>query len=129
MKNNKGFTLIELLAVLVILTAIMTIAIPSISSSLERNKAKQNASKIKILENAAELYVSDYKNLVYKNLNDKSKSECCITIQELIEHNLISDDAAITDSGSQFSGGIFFNKNNVSYTYKESECSNNKCVS
>lgn len=39
--NNKGFTLIELLAVLVILIAIMSIAIPSISSSLDRTKEKQ----------------------------------------------------------------------------------------
>ena len=36
--NNKGFTLIELLAVLVILVVIMSIAIPSITSSVERNK-------------------------------------------------------------------------------------------
>ena len=49
MTNNKGFTLIELLAALVILTAIMSIAIPSISSSLERTKGKQDETKQKIL--------------------------------------------------------------------------------
>ena len=54
--NNKGFTLVELLAVLVILIAIMSIAIPSISSSLERSKSKQDTAKQKILESAAELY-------------------------------------------------------------------------
>ena len=54
-KNSKGFTLIELLAALVILTAIMSIAIPSISSSLERTKAKQDKTKYKLLETAAEL--------------------------------------------------------------------------
>ena len=37
-KNNKGFTLIELLAVIIILGVIMTIAIPNIVSSLDKNK-------------------------------------------------------------------------------------------
>ena len=52
--NDKGFTLVELLAALVILTAIMGIAIPSISSSLERTKEKQNAARVKVLESAPE---------------------------------------------------------------------------
>ena len=38
MKSNKGFTLIELLAVIIILGVIMTIAIPNVVSTLDRNK-------------------------------------------------------------------------------------------
>ena len=38
MKNKKGFTLIELLAVIIILGVIMTIAIPNIVSTLDKNK-------------------------------------------------------------------------------------------
>ena len=60
--NNKGFTLIELLAVLVILVVIMSIAIPSITSSVERNKAKQRKEVIKIIESAGELYADRHKN-------------------------------------------------------------------
>ena len=37
-KNNKGFTLIELLAVIIILAVIMTIAIPNVISTLDKNK-------------------------------------------------------------------------------------------
>lgn len=36
--NSKGFTMIELLGVIVILSIIMLIAIPSVSSTLERSK-------------------------------------------------------------------------------------------
>ena len=37
-KNKKGFTLIELLAVIIILGVIMTIAIPNIIATLDKNK-------------------------------------------------------------------------------------------
>lgn len=37
-KNNQGFTLIELLAVIIILGVIMTIAIPNVISTLDKNK-------------------------------------------------------------------------------------------
>lgn len=38
MKDNKGFTLIELLAVIIILGVIMTVAIPNVISTLDKNK-------------------------------------------------------------------------------------------
>ena len=76
--NNRGFTLIELLAAWVILTAIMGIAIPSISSSLERTKEKQNKSRIKVLEAAAELYVTDHKNAIYNKLG--TNDSCYINL-------------------------------------------------
>ena len=60
--NNKGFTLIELLAVLVILVVIMSIAIPSITSSVERSKAKQREQVINIVKAQAELYADKHKN-------------------------------------------------------------------
>ncbi len=60
--NNKGFTLVELLAVIVILITILLIAIPSITSSLERSKEKQNQAKYRLIESASEIYISDHKN-------------------------------------------------------------------
>ena len=38
LKSEKGFTLIELLAVIIILAVIMTVAIPNIIATLEKNK-------------------------------------------------------------------------------------------
>ena len=58
--NRKGFTLIELLAVLVILVVIMAIAIPSVTSSIERSKDKEKNMKIRLIESEAELYIDRY---------------------------------------------------------------------
>lgn len=60
--NKKGFTLVELLAVVVILLAISVIAVSSISSAIERNKVKQNESKIEIILSYAKLYYDEHKN-------------------------------------------------------------------
>ena len=113
--NDKGFTLVELLAVLVILIAIMGIAIPTISSSLERTKDKQNKARYKILESAAEQYVTDYKNTVYINLNNLGRNSCFIDLTELSEY-LSSDDMKNAD-GEDLNGRVIFEKpNNYNYT-------------
>lgn len=117
--NKKGFTLIELLAALVILTAIMGIAIPSISSSLERTKVKQNKTKEKILETAAELYVTDHKNSIYNFLASEEADECYISVNNLdtLEEN------------KELGGMVIFNKKNNSFTFANttdmSECVTN----
>ena len=58
--NRKGFTLIELVAVIAVLVIIMGIALPNITSSIERSKNKQKQAKIELLESAAELYFDRY---------------------------------------------------------------------
>ncbi len=118
--NNRGFTLIELLAVLVILTAIMGIAIPAISSSLERSKDKQNKSRIKLLESAAELYVSDNKNDIYKNMTGNT---CGINLDTLVNKNYVSSDAIKDADGNRLGGYVLFNRNNLSYEVKSGSIS------
>ena len=119
--NNRGFTLIELLAVLVILTAIMGIAIPAISSSLERSKDKQNKSRIKLLESAAELYVSDNKNEVYRNMG--SSTSCGILLSTLVSKNYVSSDAIKDADGNKLGDYVLFNRNNLSYEVKSGSTS------
>lgn len=62
MKDNKGFTLIELLAVVVILAVIMTLAIPNIVSTINRNKKEAFIEDAKKFQASAE----------YKMINDRS---------------------------------------------------------
>ena len=94
--NEKGFTLVEVLAVLVILVAIMGIAIPSISSSLERTKEKQNKARYKIIESAAEQYVTDHKNQVYNKL---SSNKCYLLVSDLSDY-LSEDEMVDADEAS-----------------------------
>ena len=122
--NRNGFTLVELLAVLVILSAIMGIALPSITSSLERNKSKQNDSKKAMLESFAEIYVMDHKNAIYDKLNNKdnvdpNKDRCYITISSLKTGNYLTEDALEDADGNQISGNIMFDRSDNSYIYSE----------
>ena len=130
--NNKGFTLVELLAVLVILIAIMGIAIPTISSSLERTKDKQNKARYKILESAAEQYVTDHKNSVYERLGNNNS--CFFELNALSEY-LSIDDMKDAD-GNEITGGVIFtrphedgdgNKIPVSYKYENTNSGLNSC--
>lgn len=83
--NKKGFTLVELLVVIVILGVIMSIAIPSITSSIERSKDKQKTQIIKLIESAGELYVDKHKNTVKTGqiTLDKLIGDGLITAQEM----------------------------------------------
>ena len=76
--NKKGFTLIELLVVIVILVVIMAVAIPSVTSSIERSKDKQLTQVKNLVTSAAELYYDSHKNT--PNLFEDNK----ITINTLI---------------------------------------------
>ena len=83
--NKKGFTLVELLVVIVILGVIMSIAMPSITSSIERSKDKQKTQIIKLIESAGELYVDKHKNTVKPGqiTLDKLIGDGLITAQEM----------------------------------------------
>lgn len=120
--NNKGFTLIELLAVLVILIAIMSIAIPSISSSLDRTKGKQDSAKGKIIESAAELYVTDHKN------NVVTEGECYITVATLKREHYLSDEELKDSDGNEMGGAVMYNASNNSYEYFSQEKTSDNCI-
>ena len=106
--NKKGFTLIELLAVVVILLAISVIAISSISAAIERNKAKQDETKIEMIISYAKLYYDEHKN---ENLT-------CIDIDQLD----LSDSERKKASGEVFNGIVEVNDGNFTYNDGENNC-------
>lgn len=58
--NNKGFTLIELLGVIIILSAILLIAIPNITTSIDKNKQNQIEKQKEEIVSAAEEFMNIY---------------------------------------------------------------------
>lgn len=84
--NRKGFTLIELMAVIAILIIIMGIALPNITSSIERSKQKQKEAKIRLIESAAELYFDRHKNF------DKTTYSNGVSVSVLVSEGLITEE-------------------------------------
>lgn len=109
--DNKGFTLVELLAVVVILVVIMAIAIPNISSSIERSNAKKDKAMEKVLKSEAELYISKHKASVKQNLKDSNTDprRCFISIDALITDGYLSDEDVddYKDSCLIYDGSVF----------------------
>ena len=103
--NKKGFTLIELLEVIVILLAISTIAISSISSAIERNKQKTNKAKQEVLASYGELYFEE-------NINDYTTTNKCVDIGTLSEYFNLEDSEIKDADDKQFKGYINCNCNN-----------------
>lgn len=86
--NRKGFTLIELLGVIVILVTILLVAIPSVSSTLERKKLKDLELKKESVISAGEIFASNNKKNI--NYNEYLNNNCGISIDELRDNNLIT---------------------------------------
>lgn len=97
--NNKGFTLVELLGVLVILLAIILVAIPSITSTFERNKIKINNQKREVVLSAAEIYVNKYK----KEFEYASflTGRCGIAVSKVKEKELLTDDELLNSENQK----------------------------
>lgn len=62
--KNKGFTLVELLAVLIVLSLILLIVIPSVSGTLKASRKSSYDKQIKVLETAAEKWGVENINLL-----------------------------------------------------------------
>ena len=92
--KKKGFTLIELLAVIVVLSLIVTIAVPSTISISNRVKKNLFCSKIDFIENAAKLYGEDYRDSFTSTVWTWSGSYDgkTITIKELVQKNYLKKD-------------------------------------
>lgn len=122
--NNRGFTLVELLVVIVILIAIVSLAIPSITSSMERSKDKINSGKLEVLGSAGELYISS-KNR--GKLSDYYKGDCYVTLSELKDGGYISDEEMEDANGEVFGEHVYRDKYNDVYVTSDSS-GVDKCI-
>lgn len=74
-KSNKGFTLVELLAVIVLLALLMTIAVPSAFKLNSKVKNKAYATKIDLIEQAANNYGQSNLRLIRTGTSIDNSSE------------------------------------------------------
>lgn len=115
--NNKGFTLIEVLAVLVILGLIMAIAIPNITDSLDRQSCKMVETRVKLIESAAQFYVSDNRNKIKITLSTKTDKKCKISIDKLTFNNKYLTDNDLKDGNETISGYVIYNQGEETYNF------------
>ncbi len=118
--NKKGFTLIELLGVIVILASIVLIAIPSISSSLEKNKNNINDKKKEQLISAAETYMN-IKKCDY-NIT------CNISLNTLINEDIIYENEMKDSNNNLFDIHIKYDKTTKKFTIENGTIDTSTCT-
>lgn len=92
MKNNKGLTLVELLGVLIVLSLVVAIVVPSVTKNLK-------LSRVEICEHQLDSLVSASKNWLTDEMNDNYNSlflngnfvEQTVTGQFLLENGYVSE--------------------------------------
>lgn len=122
MINNKGFTLVELLAVLVILGVIVAIAIPAVSSTLNRQEEKDLTFKKQQIISSVELKLDKIRNEL-TNKDDFSYGRCCVTVKWLKNKGFITGKQA---EGINEDDGVYRNSANdyiLEYTTELNACS------
>lgn len=96
--NKKGFTLIEMLAVVIILSTLMAIMVPSVNYLIEKNKENNyNDVKNSILS-AAKMYVSDYRYEIVIDDGICTEEEKNNNAKKNITSIGIGTDSGLTDS-------------------------------
>ena len=68
MKNNKGLTLVELLAVLIVLSLIVMIVVPSVTRNLKLSKIQMCELQLDSLISASKNWLTDQIDIDYDNL-------------------------------------------------------------
>jgi len=81
MNKNKGFTLVELLAVIVVLSLLLTIAVPNIIALSQRIRRNMYCTKVENIETAAKMYGND-------NLDGFVNNKMEVYVYELIDNNV-----------------------------------------
>ena len=106
MKKRNGFTLIELLAVIVVLSIIVGIAIPTTLAISKNVKKNMFCKKIKLIEEAAVNYGQDNYSLISASTSGKT-----IKISDLVINGYLKKDVKDAQIGQ---GAIINPMNNKS---------------
>ncbi|MBE6139665.1 MAG: prepilin-type N-terminal cleavage/methylation domain-containing protein [Firmicutes bacterium] len=92
--KNKGFTLIELLGVIILLTLLIIIVYPNIIDSVKNSSEKTDELTLRMIYDAADLYVSNNKKQFTGTYNGKY----IIDLQDLVDADILSSPIKLSDS-------------------------------
>lgn len=105
--NKKGFTLVEVLAVLVILSLLLILTIPSIRDALTNGKNKINEINKKQIEDAAKIIVDE---VIYCNMTENAKKA-------------LGDETSCSNAKTKLINGVDIDLKNLELDDKSSKCS------
>ena len=111
--NNKGFTLVELLGVIIILVTIILIAIPSITSTISRNKDQELEAKQELIITETKLYVESHQRLEANFLN----GYCSYTTEKLQDLSIVSEDNLLDSDGNLIVGCVYYDPTQRTYHF------------
>lgn len=109
--NKKGFTLVEVLAVLVILSLLLILTIPSIRDALTNGKNKINDINKKQIEDAAKIIVDE---VIYCNMTEIAKDAL---------KDETSDEISCSNAKTKLINGVNIDLKNLELDDKSSKCS------
>ncbi len=109
---KKGFTLVEMLAVIVLLSIVITIAVPTITKLRKKTIIKQNENQILEIETSAVFYAQDTKMDIANN------AELNITVKTLIDAGYIKSNVKKGERNCSNNKGCLFNPYNVNLNSK-----------
>ena len=117
--NNKGFTLVELLAVIVILSIILVIAVPSVNRYIKQSKEKAYKVQISELLDAVESYANMNNEILPENDDEIIK----ITLGQLKIEGIVKNDTKNPYNDKYFDDALTFiiKKKGNRYTYEIDE--------
>ena len=119
MKKKLGFTLIELLAVIILLSMVLVIAVPSVNKYLRNSKDNASELQINTMLEAVETFANSYRKVLPENHGEQIR----ITLGQLKAEGLIKNDITDPRNDSYFVDSIEFiiRKNGNNYIYSVDE--------
>lgn len=113
MVNKRAFTLIELLAVIVILSIILTISIPTIIATIENIKRDSFASATKMMLASAKVKISEDKDIIMPANNYEAT---ILTLSYLRLENMVKDiDSGLYNKDNSYVLIVNYNDELVNY--------------
>ena len=123
MNKNKGFTLLEVIGVVLILSLILIISVPSLTRTLKKNEQKKYNAYLDNIVLASENY------FVRNVLNNRSVDSYTITLGDLIDSEYITEVVVNPSNEKRLSRDTEINitkKVDGTYNYEISPCYQNE---